>query len=152
MNKSTVIQLLFVIFGIFSFFRALEYLVGNFALLLWLNDGFSSENFYKSVFSNILIGGFFLLIGYFFIHKSGRLSEWTSQKSFLKGDLEISPSVFEILYSLFVITGVYALTNQLPPIINILYTGFEDKIGRGRLNSIRNSGVDNSWTMVFLKM
>jgi hypothetical protein len=60
--------------------------------------------------------------------------------------------VFEILYSLFVSTGDYALINRLPHLINSLYTGFEDKIGKGRFNSIRNSGVDNSWTMVFLKM
>jgi hypothetical protein len=152
MNKTITIQLSFVIVGVFSFFRALEQLPGIFTLLLWLNKGIAQEGFFKAVFSNILAGGFYLLIGYFFIFKSGAWSEWALKKSQLKGDLERSPTAFEILFSLFVITGVYGLMNQLPYLINSLYTGFEEKIGRPGPDLFRNSHVDNSRAMIFLKI
>ena len=152
MNKPIIIQLSFVIVGVFSFFRALEQLPGIFTLLLWWNKGIAPEGFFESVFSNILAGGFYLLVGYFFIFKSGAWSEWALKKSQLKGDLERSPSAFEILFSLFVITGVYGLMNQLPYLINILYTGFVEKIGRPGPDFFRNSHVDNSRAMIFLRI
>jgi hypothetical protein len=42
--------------------------------------------------------------------------------------------------------------NQLPYLINSLYTGFEEKIGRPGPDFFRNSHVDNSRAMIFLKI
>src|ERR1700680_145310 len=117
MHKSTIIQLGLIILGIVSFFHGLETLIGNFANLAgWLLMTEKSRPDFTGILivTSLLISCSYFLLAYFFISRSGRWSQWITEKAKLSSGVTAQASPVDLLYFLFVIIGSYMLLKELP--------------------------------------
>ncbi len=129
MNKSSTIQLVFVIIGIISFWEGLQNLFSDFVFLLSLYFEDRSRDYVStSIFTLLLSSAGYLTIGYFFIANSLQWSKWCAEKSNLDSDFKIVSSVHNILYVLFIIIGSYALMKNIPFFLDKLYLSFTGKV------------------------
>ena len=153
MNKSSTIQLVFVIIGIISFWEGLQYLTGNLIfLLLSLFEDSSGDYFSKTIFFSVLQCAAFFGLAYLLIKNSHKWSKWCAEKSELDNDFKIVASVSNIFYVLFLLIGTYALMKNIPFFLEKAYLSFASKASRSFSTNRVDSPSATSWLISFLNI
>ncbi len=125
MYKSTLLQLILIIIGLFTAVAGVQNLVQNLiTIVVW-----STDYVKEYALMGLLISGAYFLIAYFLIIRSKEWAEYISKLSRLHGDFSVNAEPGQIIYLTLIGLGFYALIREVPFMINRLYEGFAGKVG-----------------------
>jgi len=148
MYKSTLLQLLLIIVGLFTAVTGVQNLLQKFiAIIVWNPDTFTG-----SAVMGLLISGTYFLIAFFLITRSKEWADAISKRSRLHGDFSINAHPSEVLYFILIGVGFFSLIRAAPYFIYHLYEAFAGKVERFTEHLYRQDIPDKSWTLLTLEV
>jgi len=148
MYKSTLLQLILIVIGLFTAVTGVQYLVNNFAtMIVWRSD-YAME----TALTGLLISGAYFLIAFFLISRSKEWADSISKISRVHGDFSITADPGQILYLILIGLSFYSLIREVPFFINRLYEGFAGKIGRFSEPLYQQGLPDERWILHILNV
>jgi len=148
MYKSTLLQLILIVIGLFTAVSGVQYLTNNFiAIVVWRSD-----NIMESALMGLLTSGAYFLIAYFLVSRSKDWANYISSLSRLHGDFSINAEPGQIIYLILIGLGFYSLIREVPFLINRMYEGFAGKVERFSEQLYRQNDSRENWILHILKV
>ena len=148
MYKSTLLQLIFIIIGLFTAVSGVQHLVQNFiTIIVWNPDSISG-----SALMGLLMSGSYFLIAFFLITRSKEWGDTISKRSRLHGDFSINAHPSQVLYFILIGLGSFSLLREVPSFIYHLYEAFAGKVERFTEHLYRQDIPGESWPLLILKV
>lgn len=126
MKKLDLIQLTLVIIGILIFYNSITYLVQFISyFLLWITQGLSGGYYLDSFIQVIIFLAAYLIAGIYLIKQSKPLSAFVCKKAELSSDINLAIDRNDLLFTFFILLGIYGLITSLPVLLRDSYLYFK---------------------------
>jgi len=148
MYKSTLLQLILIVIGLFTAVSGVQYLVNNFISIIVWKSGYVME----TALMALLISGAYFLIAFFLVSRSKDWAKYISSLSRLHGDFAISADPGQIINLTLIGLCFYSLIREVPFLINRLYEGFAGKVGGISEQLYRQNDSEENWILHILNV
>lgn len=153
MKKGDVLQLSIIILALIIGINSLEYLIGSVIGLVYLlgmgEYGGNASSASPTIIS-ILVTLLYMAICWQLLVKSKNLADFIYERTNMGTSFKIISRPNDLLYILFIVTGIYFMIQHLPALVKGLVTAFTNKAS-GRYSS---PGFERpaDWLTVFVRL
>jgi len=148
MYKSTLLQLVFIIVGLFTAVTGVQHLIQNFiSLVVW-----SPQLAGESALMGFMVSCTYFIIAFFLVTRSKDWAEYISKLSRIHGDFSINAHPGQVIYFILIGLGFFSLLREVPSLIYRLYQGFAGKVERFSARLYRQDVTGEDWVLIILNV
>jgi len=151
MKKTDVLQLAIIIMAIIICVNSFQYVISaGIGIVYALGTGGYNITSYSPTIISLLVTLLYTAICWQLIVKSQQIASWLYEKSNVGTAFKIISHPEDLLFILFIITGIYYLVDQLPVFLSAVVSAFKTKASGNFGES--NYGPPTNWTTLILRL